>query len=140
MSGLALVRASAECNGSRILLVRSVGVEGKPWELPESAAGEHADRLLERIKGELFPPAHVDFASSLYKTFATSAGERTFYLTVATAAEITPYLQSRRPVDARWASFEEAFHIARLDLEKVLRWTEHNAERAFLRVCRPAAA
>jgi hypothetical protein len=138
LSGLALVRASAERNGSKILLVQT-GAERKPWELPESAAGESANHLLEQTKSDLFPSGGVDLTDCLCKTFATNAGERTFYLTLATDAEINPYLQSRRTLDARWASFEEAFYIARLDLEKVLRWTEHNVARARLRIYRSAA-
>ena len=138
LSGLTLVRRS-EVTGSRILLVRLPGV-GKPWEFPESAAGESAAHLLEETKKDLFPTLQVDLNAGVYKSFVTDAGERTFHLVVATAgAEIVPHLQHPRMREARWASMEEAFHIARLDLEKVLRWSEHHVARVLLRTCRPAA-
>lgn len=139
MSGLAFVRRSEERAGPRILLVRIRG-EGNAWEFPESATGESVAHLLEETKRDLFPTVQVDLTASLYKNFVTDTGERTFHLVVATAgADIAADLQYRRTREARWASFEEAFHIARLDLEKVLRWSEHHVEKVLFRTCRPAA-
>jgi hypothetical protein len=139
LNGLALVRRSEERTGSRILLVRFCG-EGKSWELPESATGGTLAHLVEETKRKLFPTVQVDFASSLYKSFVTDTGERTYHLVVATAgADIAPHLQYQHTREARWSSFEEAFHIARLDLEKVLRWSEHHVEKVVVRTCRTAA-
>lgn len=139
MSGIALVRRSEEHTGSRILLVRIRG-EARPWEFPESANGESVAHLLEETKRELFPTVQIDLGASLYKSFVTDTRERTFHLVVATAgAEIAAHRQYQRTREARWASFEEAFHIARLDLEKVLRWSEHHVEKVLVRTCRSAA-
>jgi hypothetical protein len=135
MSGLAIV---AGCQGSapKVLLVRH-HPHCAYWELPETRDGESPGQLLAHLRDDCLPATNIDLLPDVFKVFATEAGDCSFHIAVANSVEVTPYFISRRALDARWASFEEAFHIARLDLAGVLRWSERNALKALSRLCKP---
>lgn len=124
--GLALVRPLA--TDSKVLLVRTANSN---WALPITAEGETLQQLLEMIKTDLLPSsAAIDVRNELLKHFEVKEGNVPFQL-AAVDADLNPYFESERYIDARWASFDEAFHIARLDLEAVVRWSERQAQKQF---------
>ena len=119
VKGLALVRRQAA--GSKILLVRTAA--NAPWSLPTAEAGESVDQLLQALRADLFPRTNLTQVADISRTFPLREGATSFEL-VGTDADLLPYFESERFVDARWASFEEARHIVRRDLEEVLRWSK----------------
>jgi len=114
-SGLALVCRKAK--GSRILLVRTA--PGAAWVLPTAKSGESFDQLLQTIRSELFPNGELILIANLTRQTHTREGDVTFSF-ASTDAELPDYFESTRFADARWASFKEARHILRGDLQSIL--------------------
>lgn len=132
VNGLVLVRRQP--NGSRILLVRTAPATA--WELPVCVNGEGVAELLDVLKRELLPTANFIPVEDETRIQNGSNGRINFHL-VGADADLPPYFESDRFIDARWAGFEEAWHIVRGDLGAVLRWSKRSLHKVPLV---PAAA
>lgn len=124
VKGLVLVRRQAE--GSKILVVRTG--PNAPWMLPIARAGESCEDLLAALRSELFSGVDCSQASDISRNAVTREGLVSFDF-VGTDAELLPYFESERYFDARWASFEEARHILRGDLQDVLLWSRRQLHK-----------
>jgi hypothetical protein len=120
VKGLAIVRRHV--NGSKILLVRTA--PNSPWILPVTSENETVEDLLTSIQSELMTFASFSRCENIVRRVRTRDGAMEFEL-IGAEAELRPYIESDRFVDARWASFEEARHAARADLEIVVQWARY---------------
>lgn len=118
VNGLALVRRQVA--GSKVLLVRTE--PGARWAPPIGQKGESIDELLQTLRAELIPQAEFIRFPDLTRTVSSCGGKVAFYF-VGTDADLPSYFDCSRFFDARWASFEEARHIVRGDLEGVVSWS-----------------
>jgi len=126
VKGLALVRAQAAA--PRILLVRTA--PAVHWSLPTTHNGEQLEELIKRIGTELLPNASFTCPEGFQRAFELPEAHIEFHL-VTTDAELHPYFESDRFHDARWASFDEAFYIADIGLEPVIRWSERQSRKVL---------
>jgi len=115
----------------RILLVRPTG-PGAHWIMPQAKGGESEEGLFSALRQDLFSPKSLlEPIVEANKTLTTADGKQPFQLVRVVRGDINPQFESERYLDARWASFEEAFHISSGHNETVLRWAERLSKKLF---------
>ena len=127
--GFAFVQVNEEQGALRVLLVRPARQDAH-WVLPSALEGEDIREFFDAVRAALFSSrSSVEQVAGAFKTLNTPSGACTFHLVRAAHAEINPQFDSDRFFDARWASFEEAFHVSAASMEGALRWAERQSRK-----------
>ena len=88
--------------------------------------------LLTRVQASILVPGiSLSLVTGPRKDFDSALGRVTYELAVTGQATLRPYLNSDDWRDARFASFDEAFHIIQKDQDDVLKWAERGMKKSF---------
>ena len=102
------------------------------WGMPVGASGEPVAALLTRVQASILVPGiSLSLVTGPRKDFDSALGRVTYELAVTGQATLRPYLNSDDWRDARFASFDEAFHIIQKDQDDVLKWAERGMKKSF---------
>jgi hypothetical protein len=123
-----IVVAHHSLSRPQILLVKT----NSGWAMPTAADCANTSLLLARIRGTLFAKdAPLELVDGPRKQFAGLAGTVVFELAISRTDQLREYIESDEWHAARWASFEEAFHIIAPYQEAPLKWCERGLRKTF---------
>lgn len=122
-SAAALVVVYQTLTHPLLLLVKS----NRGWGLPQA---ECSDALRTRLLQTLFPRnATFQDMPAAVKTFNQGDQPVSYQLTFSNTDALNPYVDCPEWTDARWASYEEAFHIGQVSQEEALQWAERTLKK-----------